>query len=180
MKKGYSLIELVVVIAMMTLLIAVASLSIERIKENGALTDSRDKISGVLRGYLDTSFNTGEIYEISFDYEIKRIEVKNLADMKVVEEVDLSKILEYTTIYSGAKQDEYQTITNSEGGSDKSFSIYIFDGDSKARYRISVDNAGNPSGLGYINIYRNKSSGITLENVEAEHYNFNYNKWEKE
>jgi len=181
LKKGVTLIELVVVVALGAILLSIASLSVIKVKEGRALVEGKNKIVQALRQQLVKSFNTGEIYEIKFDYNIKKIEVREITGIKTLkEQLELPKILKYTTVYDDAKLSEAIALTNSKGGMVDSFSIYIFGVDDKARYRISIDKINKPSGLAYINTYKNKNSDINYDNVQVKHYDFNYDKWKKE
>ena len=67
-------------------------------------------------------------------------------------------------------------ITTTSGGM-TSFSVYIFDLDEDARYRVSVYGMGK-SGMAHVNVYKNLSAPVTWDNVES--YEMDYGQWEKE
>lgn len=175
MKKGFTLIEFVVVVAVTAIILSTASLSIGRIKEGRALARARARIADILSIYIDKSFNEGEVYEVTLDYVDKKIEVRD-DSAALVEEEELPSILSYTTVESSAKVNSKVATTTVDGGM-TSFSVYIFDGEEDARYRIAVDGI-NASKLAHINVYENKSAAVTLDNVAA--YSFVESQWEKE
>ena len=119
------------------------------------------------------------IPRVVFDYAKKEIRVRDQSE-SLIEVEKLPSMLNYTTVYDKSKLTEVSTKTDSKGGLTNSFSIYIFDVNNNVSYRISIDSISNPSGMAYINIYQNKSSNITFDNVQDEHYEFNSNQWIKE
>jgi len=175
LKKGVTLIELVVVVALGTILLSIASLSVARVREERVLVEARSKIEGLLRLYAERAYNDGDEYTITLDYEDKNIKVED-RDMKILDRLELPENLKYTTIISNTKQTT-QVATAKGSGWTTSFSIYIFDFSEKGRYRISVDGI-NPSNLTHINVYKNKRADVTWDNVVS--YDFNEGKWEKE
>ncbi len=175
MKKGYTLIEFVVVVAVAAIILSTASLSIERIKEGRALARARGRITDILSIYIDRSFNEGEIYEVTLDYVNKKIEVRD-DSANLIEEEDLPSILSYTTVESSAKVNSKVATTTVNGGMN-SFSVYIFDIGEDARYRISVYGMGK-SAMAHVNVYKNLSAPVTWDTVES--YEMNYNQWEKD
>lgn len=185
MKKGFSLIELVVVVALTAILLSTASLSISKVKERRALEESKAKVIEVLGIYTDKAYHEAEEYKIKFDYDNKKIEVRDdLGNLK--EEEDLPSSLKYTTVEGGSKLGS-KTATVKASGWTSSFSIYIFNIDGESKYRVAIDGL-NASDLTHINIYKNISaSSATYSNIVKYHDEerdeddpTDNGKWEKE
>jgi len=164
MKKGFSLLELIVVIALIGILLSVASLSSKELIEKRALEEAKNKIELALRGSAERSFTEGEVYEVTLDYDNKNIVVRD-SDSNIEDNLELPEVLKYTTVFDGAKVNTQVATTTVNGGM-TSFSVYIFDGEDNARYRISVDGI-NVSKLAYINVYENSGASVTWDNVES-------------
>jgi len=179
MKKGFTLIEFVVVMAIAAIILSTASLSVSKVKERRALEESKNKVTEILSMYRDKSFNEGEVYEVTLDYVNKKIEVRD-DSTTLVEKEELPSMLEYTTVEKvggvPVKKSSKIAETTIDGGM-TSFSVYIFDTDENARYRIAVDGI-NASKLAHVNVYENKSADVTLDNVAS--YSFVDSQWEKE
>lgn len=184
MRKGYSLIELVVVMALAVILISTASLSVSKVKERRALEEAKTQVVEILRLYADKSFNDGEIYEVTLDYTNKKIEVRD-SDSVLIENEDLpSRLNYYVNVNNDGIAGEETIKTTKDGGLAKlndsliNFSMYIFDLNEDARYRISVDGI-NSSKLAYVNVYKKKSSKeINLSNIAS--YTLVSSDWEKD
>lgn len=175
MKKGFTLIEFVVVVAVAAIILSTASLSIARVQEGRALARARARIADILSVYIDKSFNEADVYEVTLDYVNKKVEVRENGTT-LVEEEELPSILSYTTVESSAKVNSKVATTTVDGGM-TSFSVYIFDGGEDARYRISVYGMGE-SGMAHVNVYKNLSAPVTWDTVES--YEMDYDQWEKE
>ncbi|GLI57671.1 hypothetical protein PM10SUCC1_31850 [Propionigenium maris DSM 9537] len=178
------MIELVVVMALAAILISTTSLSVSKVKERRALEESKNKVTEILRLYSDKSFNEGEVYEVTLDYTNKKIEVRD-GDSVLIENEDLPSILEYyVNVDNDGIAGEEAIKTTKNGGLAKlnnspiNFSMYIFDLNEDARYRISVDGI-NSSKLAYVNVYKKKSSKeINLSNITS--YTLVSSDWEKD
>ncbi len=187
MKRAFTLIELVIVVALGAILLSTASLSVSRMLERRALRESKTKIVEILRLYADKSFHSGEIYRVTLNYVEKKIEVgikvgENTYTSIKVEE--LPTTLKYATVESSGIVATKSATTTKNGGM-TSFSVYIFDSKEDARYRIAVDGI-NTSKLTHVNVYENKlATDATYSNIVAYHPNVKDNptddgKWEKE
>ena len=177
MKKGFSLIELVVVVALIGILLSVASLSSRKTIEKRALKEAKNKIALALRGAAERSFNDGEIYTVTLDYNKKTIVIED-SSSNIEESLELPEMLEYTTIYDDAKVTTKTATTTINGGM-TSFSVYIFDSEENATYRISVDGI-NVSKLSYVNIYENESADVNWTNIDTYKFSGNEDDWIKE
>lgn len=183
MKKGFTLIELVVVVALAAILISMASVSVSKVKEKRALEESKVKVIEVLGMYTDKAFHEAEEYKIEFDYSNKKIEIRDSSGTLIKKE-ELPSQLKYTTVWGGVRLDS-KTATAKASGWSTSFSIYIFDTVEDARYRIVVDGV-NESNLTHIDIYKNISAAdATYADIVTYHSKIqddptDGDKWEKE
>ncbi len=117
MRKGVTLIELVVVVAIAAILISTASLSISKVKERRALEKAKSEISETISNYADRSFHQNEYYEIEINNQLKNLAVWEVSrkaendnddDYKLdkdidsmVEKVELPVSLNYSTSPDG-------------------------------------------------------------------------------
>lgn len=75
--KGFSLIELAVVLVLMSLSIALIAPSLSRFSKSVELKASAQKIGAILRNYRSEAVNKGRVYQVLFDSN--RMEVRVLS-----------------------------------------------------------------------------------------------------
>lgn len=185
MKKGFTLIELVVVVALSTILLRTASISVANMLERRALEEAKNRMIEVLRLYTDKSFNEAEEYNINLDYTDEVIRVRD-ADGNIEEEIELPEMLRYyVNIDFDGDPDREEIRTTVKGGVKRlltdqliNFSIYVYDRNENARYRIAVDGI-NASRLVHINVDQNRSA-TTATWSNRTTYTFNGSDWERE
>lgn len=178
MKRGYTILEMIVIITLVSIVLGVASLSITRVNERKDILNTKSKIADILSLYIENSYATGKTYRVEIDLSSSSIEVDNIDTGDTIEVEELSGNLSYYLTKDSDGDLNYEEVeTDSSGGMD-SFSIYIFNYNDKAVYRISVDNIANSSGLAYVNVYRNLNADVTVANVGS--YVMNYSQWEEE
>lgn len=64
-KKGFTLLELVVVIALVAILVSVGSLSARKTVEKRALEKAKSEVAETMRSYVERSYNEGSEYTIA-------------------------------------------------------------------------------------------------------------------
>jgi len=137
MKKGYSLIELVVVMALTAILLSTASLSIKKIKEKRALEKAKFEVAEIMRSYVNRSFNDGVEYTVAIDHAGGNIKVTDSGSVVKVG-MELPQSLKYSVSGDGVTVDDWTGMTTVVGSGDESLQVYINDGDGNSRYRVEM------------------------------------------
>lgn len=138
-KNGFSLIELILVIGIMSILGSALILSTAGIGEKNALRECETRMPIFFRNYIDRSFDNGERYRLEMDLGRKRITVYSTVGNYKIDELKLNNSLGYYK-----KDDEERVITREvteRGNFSKGFSIVIGDKKREKMYRkITGDN----------------------------------------
>jgi type II secretion system protein H len=147
-KQGFSLIEVVVVLFIISLSIALVAPSLSRFSSTVELKASAKKISAILRYYRSEAVHRGKVYQILFDPNLNELRVLPIALTEEEEE-------------SGAKKEENtpQKIYALPKG------IHLKE--------VKVDSTQYPSDLPTIEFYSNGGSNggaITLDSQERQGY----------
>ena len=74
--KGFSLIEVVVVLLIMSLSIALVMPSLSRFSSTVELKAAAKKLSAILRYYRSEAINKGKVYQILFDSDLNEVRVQ--------------------------------------------------------------------------------------------------------
>jgi general secretion pathway protein H len=77
-EKGFSLLELIVVLVIFSLSIALVAPSLSRVSKTVELKGAVKKISAILRYYRSEAVNRGKVYQIFFDSNLKEVKVQKL------------------------------------------------------------------------------------------------------
>ncbi|MGD0915727.1 MAG: GspH/FimT family pseudopilin [Thermodesulfobacteriota bacterium] len=77
--KGFSLIEVIVVLLIIGLTIALVTPSLSRFSSTVELKASAKKISAILRYYRSEAINQGKVYQIFFDSDLNEVRVQPAA-----------------------------------------------------------------------------------------------------
>ena len=77
--KGFSLIEVIVVLLIIGLTIALVTPSLYRFSSTVELKASAKKISAILRYYRSEAINQGKVYQIFFDSDLNEVRVQPAA-----------------------------------------------------------------------------------------------------
>lgn len=166
--KGYSLIETVIVVAIILIFSGTGIIKYRNLKENRALLEAKVKIEDIYGRYAEASFDSGELYKIEIDYRKKQIQIKNNKE-EIIEKHKLPEDIRYATPYNGQKEDFVRTTTTRNGNLSDSFTIYLFDYGGLAKYRIAFY-IYQKSQLLKINTYYNRSAKDALyENIVNYH-----------
>jgi type II secretion system protein H len=77
--KGFSLMELVVVLIILGLSVALVTSSLSNLSRTTELKAAAKKVSGILRYYRSEAVNKGSVYQILFDSELRAIKVQSVS-----------------------------------------------------------------------------------------------------
>jgi type II secretion system protein H len=83
--KGFSLIELMVVLILLGISIALVTPSLSRFSRTVELKGAAKKISGILRYCRSEAVNKGQVYQVLFDSSVREVRVQS---MELKEEKD--------------------------------------------------------------------------------------------
>jgi len=137
MKKGYSLIELVVVMALTAILLSTASLSVKKVKERRALEKAKSEVAATMRSYVTRSYNDGEKYTVAIDLVNGYINVTTSGEGVVSRE--LPQTLNYSVSSDGVTLNEITTTGENEDSDDANWmKVYINDSDNNNKYMVEM------------------------------------------
>jgi general secretion pathway protein H len=90
-KQGFSLLELIVVITVITLSTALVIPSLSRFSRTIELKGCAKKVSAILRYCRSEAVNKGKIYQVLFDSETQEVKVQSVEWMEEEKENDEKK-----------------------------------------------------------------------------------------
>jgi general secretion pathway protein H len=76
--RGFTLIELVIVLVLLSLSVALVTPSLSRFYKRVELKTAAQKISGILRYFRSESIQKGKIHQVVFDAELREVRVRAL------------------------------------------------------------------------------------------------------
>lgn len=77
--KGFSLVELIVVLVLIGLSVSLVAPSLSRFSKTIELKAAAKKVSGVLRYCRSEAVNKGQIYQVFFDSNLREVRVQSMA-----------------------------------------------------------------------------------------------------
>ncbi len=77
-KRGFALIELVIVLILISLSLALVAPSFSRVAKRIELKGTAQRISGILRYFRSESIAKGKVYQVLFDLNLREIRIKSL------------------------------------------------------------------------------------------------------
>ncbi len=82
--RGFSLVELIVVLVLIGLSVSLVTPSLSRVLKTIELKGAAQKISGILRYCRGEAVHKGQVYQIFFDSELREVRVQRMetTDMK--------------------------------------------------------------------------------------------------
>jgi general secretion pathway protein H len=84
--KGFSLIEMVIVLVLIGLSIALVTPSLSRFSKQVELKTSAKKVSGILRFFRNESVQKGRVFQVLFDPDLRMVRVRALEGDSPVKE----------------------------------------------------------------------------------------------
>jgi prepilin-type N-terminal cleavage/methylation domain-containing protein len=78
--RGFSLIELVIVLVLISLSVALVAPSLSRFAKRVELKAAAQKISGILRYFRSESIQKGKVYQVQFDADRREVRVQALEE----------------------------------------------------------------------------------------------------
>lgn len=76
--RGFTLIELVIVLVLLSLSVALVTPSLSRFYKRVELKTAAQKISGILRYFRSESIQKGKIHQVVFDADLREVRVRAL------------------------------------------------------------------------------------------------------
>lgn len=89
--KGFSFVELMVVLVILTLSLSLITPSLSRFLRTVELKGAAKKISGILRYCRSEAVNKGLVYQVLFDSDLRRVSVQSKESSKAKEEEEVEK-----------------------------------------------------------------------------------------
>jgi general secretion pathway protein H len=74
--RGFSLIEMVVVMVLLSLAVALVTPSLSKFSRSVELKAAAKKISGILRYYRSEAVNKGQVFRVFFDPDLREVKVQ--------------------------------------------------------------------------------------------------------
>lgn len=84
--KGFSLVEIIVVLVLIGLSVSLVTPSLSRILKTTKLKGASQKISGILRYCRSEAVHKGQVYQIFFDSELREVRVQRMESSERKEE----------------------------------------------------------------------------------------------
>jgi len=86
--KGFSLIELVIVLTILALSVALVTSSMSNLARTIELKAAAKKVSGILRYYRSEAVNKGSVYQVLFDPESRAVKVQSISLTEPADETE--------------------------------------------------------------------------------------------
>jgi general secretion pathway protein H len=75
-ERGFSLIEMVVVVVLLSLAVALVAPSLSKFSRSVELKAAAKKVSGILRYYRSEAVNKGQVFRVFFDPDLREVKVQ--------------------------------------------------------------------------------------------------------
>lgn len=135
--KGFYLINIIISISIFLILLNLGGIYLRNQREKQELKEAKTKIYDMFTTYRTLALNSSQRYYLSFDYTKKIITIST-RKIKILKVIQLPSNLKYITIFHKKVQNNFLSEITPNGNITPSFSIYIFDYNDIARYRISL------------------------------------------
>ena len=89
--KGFSLMELVIVLTILALSAALVTSSMSNLSRTIELKSAAKKVSGILRYYRSEAINKGSVYQVLFDPESRAVKVQSVSLLEPADETEADK-----------------------------------------------------------------------------------------
>jgi prepilin-type N-terminal cleavage/methylation domain-containing protein len=84
--KGFSLMEVIIVLTILVLSISLVASSLSNLSRTIELKAAAKKVSGILRYYRSEAVNKGSVYQVLFDPELRVVKVQSVSLAEPAEE----------------------------------------------------------------------------------------------
>jgi prepilin-type N-terminal cleavage/methylation domain-containing protein len=150
-KRGFTLLELLIVITIMGILVGYGGMSIRKQARARAMLRVRNEIGDFFRVAAKRSLETGKRYSVTFKLEEKIIEIER--NGHITDTLKLPRILEYgIKDTSGTYPSEFSTELSTKGNiSGNNFTLYVtrsnlsksIDGDEEVLFAVTFYKGDN-------------------------------------
>lgn len=158
--KGVTIIELIVAITIIGFITIISCGSYMKIKENNEIIKSKLLMVNTVSRYRDLSYLKEKDHLIVFDFFNKKILISDKLS-NLLEEIELPKGIEYRIISKDKSTYYHKTNMTKTGNLGSSFTIYIFNSNELAKYRIAFYSFSTMKYL-FINVYSNRSANEAI------------------
>lgn len=180
--KAFTLLESIITIAILSTLLFFIYFNYMKYKENNSLFQAKLKIANTISKYRDLAYYNNTKYNIKFDFIAKDLYIYDIS-FNLISSFHLPNDLKYQIINKEQKPFNYITTINSTGNLSDAFTIYVFDYNDLARYRIAFYTFSQIKYL-VVNIYKNHSADTAIfSNIYNYHFTAdgeNHVGWTKE
>jgi general secretion pathway protein H len=146
--RGFSLLEVIVVLILISLSIALVTPSLSRFSKTAELKGAAKKISAILRYCRSEAINRGKVYQVFFDSEMREVRVESIEEKGDEETKDratpqiysLPEGIRIKGVEGGSPQNpsEIPTIEFYPNGGSNGGTI-LLDSQDRQGYRIKID-----------------------------------------
>jgi prepilin-type N-terminal cleavage/methylation domain-containing protein len=84
--KGFSLMELIIVLTILVLSVSLVTSSLSNLSRTIELKAAAKKVSGILRYYRSEAVNKGSMYQVLFDSEVRAVKVQSVPSTESADE----------------------------------------------------------------------------------------------
>lgn len=142
-KRGFTIIELLIVVAVIGILIGIGSFSIKKQAESRAMLRVQNEVGDFFRVAAKRSQETGKKYVIDFDLAGKKIDISRNGD--ITDTLELPIVFEYEKISETSREQSFTRNMTSTGNLSMGLTLYVFrsnsqtgiQGDEIANYAIT-------------------------------------------
>ncbi|MGL5122635.1 MAG: hypothetical protein ACRC6K_00495 [Fusobacteriaceae bacterium] len=169
MKKnnGFSFLETIINLSFILIFIFLIHVSYKNYLETRAFNHAITQIIGTISKYRDLSYYNNKTVYLTFSVYNKEIIFES--NSLVLEKIFLPNLLEYRILHKNVYSGTLKTSILPSGNLSHSFTLYLFNSKSLAKYRISFYTFSQFKFL-TINLYKNISAGdIFLNNLTDYH-----------
>ena len=75
-ERGFSLLEIIVVLVLLSLSVALIAPSLSRFSRSVELKSAAKKVAAILRYYRSEAIHKGKVYQVLFDSDLKEVKVR--------------------------------------------------------------------------------------------------------
>ena len=171
-KRGYTLIEVILFLGLVTMTFYFVSGSLEQRKTSEALNTAKSDITIFIRKIQKYGFYNKKEYLLEFQFSNNKLVFKD-SDNQIIEEIKLSDNIKYISNNADKKAD-FTRKTTKDGNFDKGFSVFLLDKkQTKVYYKIGISTV-NSMKYPVISIYKAEKPISINENY------LDYSLWKEE